>query len=51
MLESQPTAGQRILMKFIDGKVRIGDYSAYDYRQWGVGFWKPIPDCMDKTNG
>jgi hypothetical protein len=44
ILEQQPEHGARTLMRFSDGKVRIGDYNRFDWRQWGVAYWKSIPD-------
>lgn len=39
----QPAQHARVLMKFMDGKVRIGDYDRFDWRLWGVAYWKSIP--------
>lgn len=44
ILEVQPERFQRVLMCFPGGVGRIGSYDPYDYRFWGVEFWKPIND-------
>ena len=40
----QPPQGARVLVQFLDGRVRIGDYNKFDWRLWGVEKWKPIPN-------
>lgn len=44
ILTEQPAQHARVLMKFMDGKVRIGDYDRFDWRLWGVAYWKSMPD-------
>jgi hypothetical protein len=39
----QPAHGARVLVKFADGRVRIGDYNRFDFRLWAVSHWKSMP--------
>ena len=41
ILKQQPKQGQRILTK--GASVFIVNYNRFDWLQWPIKFWKPIP--------
>lgn len=41
ILEQQPEQGQRILAR--DGSQLICNYDRFNFDQWGITHWKPMP--------
>jgi hypothetical protein len=49
ILTKQPEQGKRLLVKMIGGGVRIATYDRFNYEQWGIAYWKPMPENNART--